>query len=94
MIKAQPFNGVKSVDSVGESDELDANQSVVGTAIVNIPFGFQTATDEGREEGTRAELNNVAIVEEKKENVVFCSHMKVKSKELLKLNRDKSENNH
>ena len=90
VIKAQPFNGVQSIDSVGKSDELDTNQSVVGTAIVNIPFGFQAATYEGGEQRTRAELDNVAIVEEKKEKVVFCSHAEVKSKELLELNnRDK-----
>ena len=89
MIEAQSFNGVQSVNSVGERDKLDTNQSVVCTAVVNIPFGFQAATDEGREYRTRAELNNVSIVQEKKENQVLCLYIEMTCKNLLELNKGK-----
>lgn len=85
MIKTKPLNGVQSVHGVGERDELDTNQSVVGTAVINIPLSFQAATDEGREQRTGGILDNVAIVEEQKENTVFCPHTEMKSKELFEL---------
>ena len=85
VIKAKPLDGIQGVDCVGEGDELDTNQSIVGTAVINIPLSFQAATDEGREQRTGTILDNVAIVEEQKENVIFCSHTKMKSKEFFEL---------
>ena len=64
MIKTKPLNGVQSVHGVGEGYELDTNQSVVSAAVVNIPFGFQAATNEGREQRTGTKFDDVAIVEE------------------------------
>lgn len=87
VIKTEPFNGVQCVDSVGEGNKLHTNQGVVCSAVVNIPLSFQTAADEGREQGTGTKLDNVAVVEEQKEDVVLCSHAKVKSKQLLELNK-------
>ena len=92
VIKAKPLDGVQSVDRVGERDELDANQSVVSTAVVNIPFGFQATTDEGGEQRTGTKLDNVAIVEEKKENGIFCPHSEMKSKEFFELRKEQRDN--
>ena len=89
MIKAKPLDGVQCVHGVGEGDELDTNQSVVSTAVVYIPLSFQAATDEGREKRTWTELDDVAIVEKQKKNVVFCAHTKMKSKELFELKKEK-----
>ena len=89
MIKTKPLDGVQSVNRVGEGDELDANQGVVSTAVINIPLSFHAATDEGREQRTGTKLDDVAIVEEQKENVVFCSHTEMKSKELFELRKGK-----
>ena len=91
VIKAKPFNGIQSVDGVGEGDELDTNQSVVSTAVVNIPLSFQAATDEGREQRTGTKLDDVSIVEEQKENVIFCSHPEMKSNELFELKKGKCD---
>ena len=89
MIKAKPLDGVQCVHGVGEGDELDTNQSVVSTAIVNIPLSFQAATDEGREKRTGTKLDDVAIVEKQKKNAIFCPHTEMKSKELFKLKKEK-----
>ena len=88
MIKAKPLDGVQGVDGVGEGDELDTNQSVVSTAVIDIPLTFQAATDEGREERTGTILDDVAIVEEQKENVIFCPHTKMKFKKLFELKKE------
>ena len=85
MVKTKPLDGVQRVDCVGEGDELDTNQSVVSTAVINIPLGFQAATDEGREQRTGAILDNVAIVEKQKKNSIFCPHTKMKSKKFFEL---------
>ena len=92
MIKAKPLDGVQGVDGVGEGDELDTNQSVVSTAVIDIPLTFQAATDEGREERTGTILDDVAIVEEQKENVIFCPHTKMKIKKLFELRKGKHDN--
>ena len=49
MVKAKPLDGVQGVDCVREGDELDTNQSIVSTAVINIPLSFQATADEGRE---------------------------------------------
>ena len=58
---------------------------MVSTAVINIPLSFQAATDEGREQRAGTILDNVAIVEEQKENAIFCPHTKMKSKKLFEL---------
>ena len=92
MIKAKSLDGVQCVDGVGEGDELDTNQSVVSTTIVNIPLSFQAATDEGREKRTRTKLDDVAIVEKQKKNAIFCSHTEMKSKKFFELREGKDDN--
>ena len=91
MIKTKPLDGIQGVDCVGEGDELDANQSVVSTAVINIPLGFQAATDEGREQRTGTILDNVAIVDKQKENGIFRPHTKMKSKKLFELRKEKGD---
>ena len=63
MIKTKPFDGVQSIDSVGKRDELDSDQGAISAAIINIALSFLAATDDRGEQGTGAELHNVAIVE-------------------------------
>ena len=58
---------------------------MVSTAVINIPLGFQAATDKGREQRTGTILDNVAIVDKQKENGIFRPHTKMKSKKLFEL---------
>ena len=92
MIKTKPLDGVQSVNSVGEGDELDTNQRVVSTTVVNIPLSFQAATDKRREQRTGTKLDDVAVVEEEKENGIFRPHTKMKSKELFELRKEQRDN--
>lgn len=89
MVKTQPLNGIQSIDSVGKRDKLDSDQGIVGASIVNIALSFLAATDDRGEQGAGAELHNVAVVEQQKENVELCAHAQVKGKQLLELNKVK-----
>ena len=89
MIKAKPFNGVQGVNSVSKRDELDTNQGVISSAVVNIPLSFHAATDEWREQRTGRILDNVVVVDKQDIKGVSCSHTEVLGKELLNLNNKK-----
>ena len=87
MIKAEPFNGVQGVNSVSKRDELHPNQGVVSSTVVNVPFSFQASTDEGGEQRTGTELDNVVVVQKQIEDVVPSSYSEMRCKEILELNK-------